>query len=779
MSNPIDISPSAPADDFFVEYLTEKLWAWIPSEYKLRDGQGDNPGALRGIVEVMAQQAAVSRRSTDRLWEDQYIEFCDDWAVPLIGQLVATRMLNPLNRRGRRVDVAKTIFYRRRKGTPFVIDTLIRDVTGWTGVVVEAFKRLHREWHELDPQPGGRLGPVTHTPPGGWPDLRSPRAEELVGGPFDEFFYTPDVRRKRGCRGRFNLPKVNLHLYRVPAFEVRLATPVAAGEDRYFIDPSARDIALYRPNQRPEPDDWEPAQEWQIDDKIPCRLLNAWGFVVTSEAIEALRAELAPPDQGDADELYRYAGEYFATRARLEQTVAALPAGAVLSTEVDTLVAGSVDMTSPKEELWGGEGALLIGVADLGGVVTDLDTTQIAAANLDQWGQALPDGVWVDPCRGRVLRVPETVDAPIAVPVYHYGLAGPVGAGTYSRRASVVPGGTEIVPPNPIPQEQMWTVPTAPISGVDDFGDSQTYVASDDLVGITEYVLQARDQQRPYVVRQDDDPEWVFEAEGGAGARTLELDGLWIGLQRLTRDMGPNPTPVLGSLILQGDWDRVVIRNCTLDPGGVTGAFNPAGDHAAIPTVRLLIDGTVAELVIDNSIVGPIEEAVTTSDPCSVERIVVRDSIVDASATDIPAIAVPRGEVCLERSTVFGDVRVNRLFATETLIQGEVRVDDNQNGCFRFSAANDTEATRLPRQFESHLYAPAVPNHVFTSRRFGDPGYAQLSQTAPLELVRGAENGSEIGVYSRLLNPIKFDDLRTKVDEYLPFGLIPQYVFET
>jgi hypothetical protein len=30
-----------------------------------------------------------------------------------------------------------------------------------------------------------------------------------------------------------------------------------------------------------------------------------------------------------------------------------------------------------------------------------------------------------------------------------------------------------------------------------------------------------------------------------------------------------------------------------------------------------------------------------------------------------------------------------------------------------------------------------------------------------------------------LLNPIKLDSLRAKVDEFAPFGLLPVYVFET
>ena len=102
-------------------------------------------------------------------------------------------------------------------------------------------------------------------------------------------------------------------------------------------------------------------------------------------------------------------------------------------------------------------------------------------------------------------------------------------------------------------------------------------------------------------------------------------------------------------------------------------------------------------------------------------------------------------------------------------------VTNTQDGCFRFGAA--PTGSRVPRAYESHFCDQFA--HVFTSRRFGRPGYGQLSQAAPRELLRGAENGSEVGAWSGLLNPIKFDSLRTKVDEYLPFGLIPVYMYQT
>ncbi|MGE5859103.1 MAG: hypothetical protein ACM34J_01020, partial [Ignavibacteria bacterium] len=138
-------------EDLFEIYYAEKLWEMIPSIYRHEDGVAENPGVLRSVVEVLAEQAAILRRSHDRLWDDQFIDLCDDWAVPYIADLLGTRLVSALNKRGRRIDVAKTIYYRRRKGTLRVLEELISDITGWEGKVVENFRRLGRTRHGLDP----------------------------------------------------------------------------------------------------------------------------------------------------------------------------------------------------------------------------------------------------------------------------------------------------------------------------------------------------------------------------------------------------------------------------------------------------------------------------------------------------------------------------------------------------------------------------------------------------------------------------------------------------
>src|SRR4029453_6228928 len=85
-----------------------------------------------------------------------------------------TRLFPTLNQRGRRIDVAKTIYYRRRKGTVRVLEELISDITGWDGIVVEEFRRLPRTWPGPDPRPMPFAGAFTGPPPGGGRGRRGP-----------------------------------------------------------------------------------------------------------------------------------------------------------------------------------------------------------------------------------------------------------------------------------------------------------------------------------------------------------------------------------------------------------------------------------------------------------------------------------------------------------------------------------------------------------------------------------------------------------------------------
>ncbi len=151
--------------DGYDGYYQARLWESLPVIYQVLDtatfadldtAVSSGPGPLRELVDRIGTQIAVVRRSIDGLWADQSIETCADWVIPYIGDLVATRLVIGLDARGQRLDVANTIGWRRRKGTVATLDAVARDITGWSVHVLEAFRRLARTRHNLDPRVGGR-----------------------------------------------------------------------------------------------------------------------------------------------------------------------------------------------------------------------------------------------------------------------------------------------------------------------------------------------------------------------------------------------------------------------------------------------------------------------------------------------------------------------------------------------------------------------------------------------------------------------------------------------
>jgi hypothetical protein len=738
-----------PAQDNFEQYFTEKLWEMIPGIYRHEDGLAEKPGVLRALVEILAEQAAILRRSHDRLWSDQFIALCQDWAVPYLGDLVATRLVSALNSRGRRVDVAKTIYYRRRKGTPRILEELCGDIAGWEGKVVEEFRILSRFRHGLDPLPYPLKGRYSGTMPGGVADLRDARMATLVDSAFDEYFHTADVRKHSGANGRHNIPKLAFHLYRLRAFPVIGSTPFAlsqTGGMRFTCDPSGRDIPLFAPRHRAGNwDEWCSPREWDLPAPIPCRLLADAEYVVTETLIRDLEGSLGVPTSA-GDRLRTMRGVRFSHETRLREAILSLNEPSLIDKAVyDEILSRSIVSDCAKAALLD----RAITVADTPN--TPVSPASITSGDLSKWPIKDPGKrLVIDPERGR-LQFFGTAQPSDPRVLYHYGFAGEIGAGTYSRPDVEGPDRTPTVLPTmagggPITADKL------PNDGIAQIEDNATYEGISDKTGISKMTLQAANESRPYIRLTSN---WVLRTPADADAELL-LDGIWLGS---TGDY---------EVILRGDYEKVTICHATFDPGGVNDVKgNP------IRPVPLVIEAKVEKLVVMNCIMGRI----FTRDDGVVEDIEICDSILDATDPGVSALELPLGRAEMRRVTVFGGIDVNWLWSSEALITGAVDVTNTQDdGCFRFSAAPISQS-RLPRRYESHDLIDAA--HIFTSRQFGQPGYAQLSQTAPLELVRGAENGSEIGAFSGLANPIKLDSLRAKVDEYMPFGLIPIFIQET
>jgi len=215
----------------------EALYALLPAVYRVRDAESG--GALRELVEVIAEQVGVVEESLDQFYDDLFIETCAQWLAPYVGDLVGYRPLHGVVPQvaSPRAEVANTIRYRRRKGTAAMLEQLARDVTGWPARAVELFERLVVTQYANHPRPGR----------GGTVDLRDATALGWVGGAFDDLAHTAEVRRIATGAGRYNIPNVGLFLWRVAAVPLD-RSPLSAvdGSGRRFrFDPLGTDQPLY------------------------------------------------------------------------------------------------------------------------------------------------------------------------------------------------------------------------------------------------------------------------------------------------------------------------------------------------------------------------------------------------------------------------------------------------------------------------------------------------------------------------------------------------------
>jgi hypothetical protein len=237
----------------------DRLYELLPAVYRHRDAEVGLP--LRSLLQVIEEQVDVVEQDIERLYENWFIETCEDWVVPYIADIVGYRPVHESGEpgdtrtisertRGRtlvpRREVANTVHNRRRKGTLALLELVARDVAGWPARAVE-FYRLLAFTQALNHQQLGQGRTV---------DVRRPATLARLGGHFDELAHTVDVRRVGSLRsrGRYNLFNVGLFVWRHRAYSVT-ETPARAREDIgshcYTFSVLGNDTPLY---SRPEPE---------------------------------------------------------------------------------------------------------------------------------------------------------------------------------------------------------------------------------------------------------------------------------------------------------------------------------------------------------------------------------------------------------------------------------------------------------------------------------------------------------------------------------------------
>jgi len=193
-------------------------------------------GPLKALMAVIAEQVEVLEESLYRAYDDQFIETCQDWIAPYMGDLVGARNLFvfPNATFSPRAYVADTIGYRRRKGTVPMLELLARDVTGWDANVVEYFQFLATTQYMNHPRPQNlSMADVRNAP------------HQLWNTPFDPTAHTVDVRNISSRRGKYNIPNIGIFVWRVPDNPMQQSPAFKVDDRRYKFDALGRDTPLF------------------------------------------------------------------------------------------------------------------------------------------------------------------------------------------------------------------------------------------------------------------------------------------------------------------------------------------------------------------------------------------------------------------------------------------------------------------------------------------------------------------------------------------------------
>lgn len=748
------------------EERLDRLYELLPAVYRQRDADEGYP--LRALLQVVSEQVNLVEDDITQLYENWFIETCEDWVVPYIGDLVGYRLVHEAGEPGEvtteqghlrnkilvsRAEVANTVRYRRRKGTLALLELLARDVAGWPARAVEYVRLLAHE------QGLNHLQPASGTA-----DIRQMHPLDHVDDPFTALAHTVDVRRPNSARSRgfFNLPSVALFVWRLRSYPVTGTSAYMleeAGPYAYTFSVLGNDAPLFT---KPEPEETPTgiASEQNLPLPLTRRALETHG-----ETYNQATALYYGPEK-------------------------------------------SLAIWAPN---WPRRGA-----------PQPIPAESIIPADLTDWEYRTPRNyVAVDPERGRIAFPPGQLPRRGVYVLYHYGFSDDVGGGEYDRPLlqpegaalyQVCQGDTDCYSTIGAALQAWRRADPRPPVAVVEITDSGVYSEPINITLDAGEHLQVRaaNRTRPvirlldYMTAQTD----ALAIKGGAGSR-FTLDGLLItgrGLQ-VRGPEGEDDSP-------EDDLCEVIIRHTTLVPGWtLNNDCEP--QRPSEPSLELI--NTHAHVLIDHSILGSIQVIAdeVTRDPLTLE---MNDSILDATGADCdsarcealggPGRQLAHAVLTVRRSTVFGRVETHAIeLAENSIFMGRIRVARRQHGCVRFSYV--TPESRTPQRFncQPDLVRRAAEETMrreaggqpidraelealqtreagrvrprFNGERYGLPGYCQLSSDCAAEIRRGADDESEMGVFHDLFQPQRDANLRARLLEYTPAGADAGVIYTT
>jgi hypothetical protein len=747
----------------------DRLYGLLPVVHRLRDAERGYP--LRALLQVIAEQVNAVDADIAQLYDNWFIETCQEWVVPYIGELVGYTPLydtgepapvnNPRAQARERIlisrrEVANTVRFRRRKGTIAVLEELATAVAGWPAKAVEFYRLLGVTQNINYP----------HLKRGRLLDVRDGPALEDLGTAFERSAHAVDVRCIGARRGPelYNISAVGVFVWRLKAYSIT-QTPALSDDTSpncYLFNPLGHDTQLFN---QPQP----------LSGGSP-------GVLNLPTSI---------------------------TRRRLQGRVST--AGGKTTRSGIPAYYGS----GKSFEIWTGSPRV------------PLDPGAVVVADLTDWTyRAKPGQVAVDPQLGRIAFPPTQTRRQGVWVSYSYGFSADMGGGEYDRTLSqpanhtlyLVGEGETFTRINDALTR--WTS-DSPTNAVIEITDSGVYVEPIEVTLKPGQTLQLRaaNRKRPVIRLLN----WqtsasnnlivtglTSNATGGATAGTAAVAvapksttssatqrGGWFTLDGIV---------VTGRGIqVQGSLCGLVIRHSTLVPGwGLECDCKPT--HPLEPSLEL--DGAPDCVRIEHSIVGTIQvnRDEVREDPC---RLQISDSILDATSLSGVVLGAPES-LCafaildIRRCTVFGQVQTRAIELAENCIfMSTVLACRRQDGCVRFCYL--PADSRTPRRYECQpdlvlrqvtavaqrdglsnqqrntllLQARQRVEPEFNNTRYGASTYCQLADRCAREITAGADDSSELGAFHDLYQPQRAANLTARLAEYTPSGMSAGVVYET
>ena len=715
----------------------EQLFALLPAVYRNRDGDIGDP--LQSLYAVLAQQLSIVEDNIQQLYDDQFIETCEPWVIPYIGDLIGYNSIYELaSTSDSRAEVANTIGYRRRKGTLLALEQVAADVSGRTAVAVEEFRRLitTESMRLVRPRHASTL------------NLRRASVLDRLNTAFDPTSRTIDVRRiaprfrvapdpdpapldiSLHGPGRSNIPDIAIHLWRLKGRPVVDAPAFPVGLGRFMFSPLGANLPLF--SQPPARASFS-GLTTRIDIPEPIDRI---------EFARSLRHPHSP-------QFYDHAASIL-----LIADGVAIPASRIVSANLSELAPGGPWCTVPD-----------------GRIAVDTELGRIAFA--------------------RDLPIPQSLRLN-----YSFGSAAEIGGGPYDRSASLVAlkpaqasffsviGTTTLTLASAIAAWNALVATTPDATGIIVFPGFEQFAI--DLTGGAAIQLPAG-AQLTLVSGQPIPSGGPFDVVWNHSCATLAGDIEVVASSAPVQSTGEGAA--VGQLLLSGLWlagqlsvsggaATIQVVDSTLVPGLT---LTSAGDSVSPGDPSIRVAAVEVSLTVLRSITGPI-----AADPGGSARIC--SSIVDATSACCVGyaaadLASAGADLHIEDSTVIGKVHTRTIqLASNTIFfarrprrdpwPAAIWASRRQTGCVRFCWLPFDSIT--PRRYlclPPDALSEAALTPKFITLRFGQPGYALLSGDVPLAIWHGADNGSQIGVYYQIQETEAVRNVQLRAPEYLPVAL--------